>query len=122
MGSIKVKRVYEPASEGDGYRILVDGMWPRGLTKEAARIDLWLKGIAPSAELRKWFSHDANKFPEFKARYYAELQKNGGLVGIILDKVREVGNVTLLYAARGEEYNNAAVLQSYLLSREQALV
>lgn len=107
--TIDIKRVYNEARESDGFRILVDRLWPRGLNKERANVDLWLKDIAPSEELRKWFSHDPAKWDEFKQRYFQELDHKKELVSIIIQKVRE-GKVTLLYAAKEEKFNNGMAL------------
>jgi len=107
--AIEIKRVYNEARESDGFRILVDRLWPRGLNKERANVDLWLKDIAPSEELRKWFSHDPAKWDEFKQRYFQELDHKKELVSIIIQKVRE-GKVTLLYAAKEEKFNNGMAL------------
>ena len=112
---IKLKRVYEEPEKLDGTRILVDRLWPRGLTKEKAQIDLWLKEVAPSTELRKWFAHDPAKWLEFKTRYRAELQRNREQVEL-LKQVVTGGPTTLLYSARDTEHNEAVVLQQ-LLSR-----
>ncbi len=106
---LKAKRVYDPPDEADGYRVLVDRLWPRGLTKEKAAVHLWLKDIAPSTELRKWFSHDPDKWPEFKKRYLAELQKNHEAVHQLKDELKK-GPVTLLYAAKDEDHNEVVVL------------
>jgi uncharacterized protein YeaO (DUF488 family) len=113
--TIKLKRVYEDPSKEDGTRILVDRLWPRGLTKEKAHVDLWLKEIAPSNELRKWFAHDPAKWPEFKARYKAELKHNAAQLALLKQAVTR-GPATLLYAARDTEHNEAVVLHD-LLSR-----
>ena len=110
--SISIKRVYEPASRADGKRILVDRIWPRGLTKAEAGVDLWLKEVAPSTELRKWFGHDPEKWAEFQKRYRAELQGNPVLAE--LRALSAQGAVTLLYAARDEAHNEAVVLQKLL--------
>jgi uncharacterized protein YeaO (DUF488 family) len=112
---LKLKQVYEEPSEQDGTRILVDRLWPHGLTKEKARVDLWFKEIAPSNELRKWFAHDPAKWPEFKARYKAELKHNGPLLTILKLAITR-GPTTLLYGAKDTEHNEAIVLQD-LLSR-----
>jgi uncharacterized protein YeaO (DUF488 family) len=112
---IKLKRVYEEPEKLDGTRILVDRLWPRGLTKEKAHIDLWLKEVAPSTELRKWFAHDPAKWPEFKTRYRAELQRNKEQVELLKQAVTR-DPTTLLYGARDTEHNEAVVLQE-LLSR-----
>ena len=110
---IEIKRVYEKPSERDGMRILVDRLWPRGLTKEKAAIDLWLKEIAPTTELRKWFAHDPKKWIEFKKKYLQELKENKEQISIIKERLKQ-GPVTLVYAARDEEYNEAQVLEELL--------
>ena len=112
---MKIKRVYEKPEKDDGIRILVDRLWPRGLTKEKAGIDLWLKDIAPSTELRKWFGHDPVKWKEFRKRYSNELKKNEEQVSLLKDKMKK-GTVTLVYGAKDEEHNEALVLKE-LFSR-----
>ena len=113
---LTIKRVYCVVEKSDGFRILVDRLWPRGLSKEKAKIDLWLKDVAPSNELRKWFAHEPKKWSEFKRRYFKELVDNKSeLVGLICKKAKE-GVVTLLYAAKNEKYNNAVALKEYLES------
>jgi uncharacterized protein YeaO (DUF488 family) len=107
---IKLKRVYDEPSGDDGLRILVERLWPRGLTKERAAVELWLKDIAPSAELRKWFAHDPAKWAEFQRRYRAELRRNKDAVKQLKEKSK-AGTVTFLYAARDEERNSAVVLR-----------
>lgn len=107
---IKIKRVYAEPSAEDGKRILIDRLWPRGLSKEKARVDLWLKDIAPSTELRKWFDHDPDKWEEFKKRYLRELKANSETVQILKDELSK-GKVTLVYGAKDEEHNDAVVLQ-----------
>ena len=109
---IKLKRVYDPA-RSDGYRILVDRLWPRGLTKTEANVDKWLKDIAPSDQLRRWFSHEVTRWPEFKRRYFAELAPKEDLLRPIIDQASE-NPVTLVYAARDPEHNNAVALKEYL--------
>lgn len=111
--NIKIKRAYEEPDEADGFRILVDRLWPRGVTKEKAKLDLWLKEIAPSTELRKWFGHDPDKWSGFRGRYETELRHNDELIKTIIDKAKE-GTVTLIYGARDEEHNEALVLKQYL--------
>ena len=113
---IQLKRVYEKPSRRDGYRILVDRLWPRGLTKERAAVDLWLKTVAPSTELRKWFGHDPEKWSEFQRRYRAELKANAGELEPILKAARR-GRVTLVYSSHDQEHNNAVVLKAYVESR-----
>jgi uncharacterized protein YeaO (DUF488 family) len=110
---VKIKRVYEEPSKEDGTRILVDRLWPRGLTKEKAAIDLWLKEIAPSIELRKWFSHDPKKWNEFRKKYLQELKDNGEQVSILKERLKK-GTVTLVYGAKDEEHNEAHVLEELL--------
>lgn len=110
---VRIKRVYEDPSSEDGKRILIDRLWPRGLTKEKARVDLWLKDIAPSAGLREWFGHDPAKWPEFQKRYQKELEANEETVAQLRNELK-AGVVTLVYGARDEAHNDAAVLKSYL--------
>jgi uncharacterized protein YeaO (DUF488 family) len=110
---IDTKRVYEPPDKEDGIRILVDRLWPRGLTKEKAKVDLWLKEIAPSTELRKWFGHDPDKWKEFRKRYADELKKNKEQVLLLKEQITK-GKVTLLYGAKDEEHNEALVLKDWL--------
>ena len=112
--SIELKRVYDPASESDGYRILVDRLWPRGLTEESARVDLWLRRIAPTTELRKWYSHDVEKWPEFQKRYESELAAHGELLDLILDIERHREIVTILFGAKDVEHNEANVVLTVL--------
>ena len=109
---IKIKRVYDKPDENDGFRILVDRLWPRGLSKNRAKIDLWLKEIAPSHELRKWFAHDPQKWGEFKKKYFKQLDGQKELLSLILEKAKQ-GEVTLLFGSREERYNNAAALKGY---------
>ena len=109
----KLKRVYEPPSPDDGARILVDRLWPRGLTKEKAALDLWMKEIAPSTELRKWFDHDPAKWTGFQARYAKELEARPELADELRGEAHQ-GTVTLLYAARDEVHNEAVVLKAFL--------
>jgi uncharacterized protein YeaO (DUF488 family) len=116
MIQLKLKRVYEKPSRDDGFRILVDRLWPRGLTKERAAVDLWLKDVAPSTELRKWFVHDPAKWREFHIRYRRELAAKKDAVKLLVDKSRE-NAVTLLYAARDEEHNEAQVLKGMLVEK-----
>jgi uncharacterized protein YeaO (DUF488 family) len=112
---LKIKRIYEAPTEEDGTRILVDRLWPRGLTKEKAHIDLWLKDIAPSTELRKWFAHDPAKWSEFKIRYHAELKRNSEQIAHLKEAMAK-GPVTLLYGAKDEKHNEAVILQKLLSS------
>ncbi|QZO10946.1 DUF488 domain-containing protein [Enterococcus raffinosus] len=116
---LQIKRAYLPASSSDGYRVLVDRLWPRGKSKETEKIDLWLKEIAPSPELRKWFNHEADKYAEFTVRYREELQT--GSPKEALEKLKQVlkdhETVTLVYGAKNETQNNAQVLYD-LLAKE----
>jgi len=114
--NIKTKRVYEQPDKKDGERILVDRLWPRGLTKEKASVDLWLKEIAPSTELRKWFAHDPAKWKSFRGRYETEIRHNDDLVKVLEDKAKG-GTVTLVYGARDENHNEALVLKQFLEKR-----
>jgi uncharacterized protein YeaO (DUF488 family) len=110
---VKIKRAYEPAARADGRRILVDGLWPRGIAKAKLRIDDWVKEVAPSARLRKWFGHDPRKWPEFRRRYWRELDAHPDAWRPIRSAARK-GTVTLVYGARDAEHNNAVALQEYL--------
>ena len=110
--TIFMKRAYEPSAKTDGMRILIDRLWPRGVTKAKAGIDLWLKELAPSTELRKWFGHDPQKWPEFQKKYRAELKGNPALQE--LRKHCRDGDVTLVYSARDELHNDAVVLKQVL--------
>lgn len=118
MGGIDIKRVYEPPAAGDGQRILVDRIWPRGVSKDSAHLTDWLRDIAPSSTLRKWFGHDPAKFQEFATRYRHELDANGEAVGKLLSYTAH-GDVTLLYGAHDEANNQAVVLRDYLKQRKR---
>ena len=109
----QIKRIYEAATKGDGYRVLVDRLWPRGVSKEKAALDMWLKDVAPSPELREWFGHKPERFAEFSARYETELQSNPA-VAELRQIIKDNKNVTLLYAAHDPAINHAAVLLNYL--------
>jgi len=110
---IKLKRAYEKHARADGERILVERLWPRGLTKLQAKIDLWLKDVAPSTELRRWFGHDPKKWDEFRQRYQEELKQKDEPINVLKRKAKE-GTITLIYAARDEDHNGALVLQQFL--------
>lgn len=110
---VHIKRIYEAPSLDDGYRILIDRLWPRGVSKESAALDLWLKEIAPTPELRTWFGHAPERFEEFKARYEIELEQNPALT-LLRDLIKQHKNVTLLYAAHDPQINHAVVLRDYL--------
>ena len=114
--NIRLKRAYEPANPADGTRILVDRLWPRGISKERAAIDQWMKDIAPSTELREWFGHDPSRWSEFRFRYATELRQRAGLLGELRSLARR-GPITLVYSARDELHNDAVVLRSALLGR-----
>jgi uncharacterized protein YeaO (DUF488 family) len=114
--SIKIKRIYEAASSDDGFRILVDRLWPRGIAKEKARVDLWLKDIAPSTELRTWFGHDPAKWDEFQKRYAQELRQKHHIFEELRQIIKEKKTITLLFAASDENHNNAVVLRTFLAS------
>ena len=119
---IEIERIYNNplGNNNDGsnnnFRVLIDRLWPRGLSKDKVKIDLWLKDIAPTTSLRKWFSHDEGKWDEFKIRYFKELDEhsNSESINKILDKVNEEGSITLLYGAKDERFNNAVALKEYL--------
>lgn len=113
---LKIKRVYEAAAKSDGTRFLVERLWPRGMKKEALKMDAWLKNVAPSADLRNWFAHDPPKWVEFQKRYQAELRANSAEWQVILEAVKK-GDVTLLYSSHDTEYNNALALKSFLEKR-----
>jgi uncharacterized protein YeaO (DUF488 family) len=117
---IRVKRVYDPPDPRDGARILVDRLWPRGIRKEEAKLTLWLKDLAPSDELRRWFGHDPARFAEFSRRYRAELSASNDAARRVEDLIK-AGPVTLLYAAHDAEHNNARVLADYLKTWAAAL-
>ena len=110
---INLKRAYEPASNEDGLRILVERLWPRGVTKQKAQIDLWLKVLAPSPELRQWYSHDPTKWPQFRKRYRAELKGHDDVLALLKYAIED-RNVTFIYAASDEERNSAVVLKEFL--------
>lgn len=118
MGTLHIKRAYEPAEKTDGTRILVDRLWPRGLSKKEAHIDQWMKEVAPSVPLRKWFGHDPKKWHEFQVRYLHELKQNPAI-----DKLEDVLHkdkvITLLYAAKDAEHNHALVLLHYLKEKSK---
>lgn len=114
MGTLRIKRVYDPADDADGYRVLVDRLWPRGVSRQRAALDEWLKDVAPSPALRTWWDHDPARLDEFARRYRAELDRSPAV-----DELRRLraahDPVTLLYAAHDERVNHAAVLRDYLL-------
>lgn len=111
---IRLKRVYDKPDEEDGFRILVERLWPRGMKKERAKIDLWMHDLGASTELRKWFGHDPEKWEEFQEKYFLELLKSPKVLRQLMDLIREKSVVTFLYAAHDEEHNNAVALKRYL--------
>jgi len=113
MGRIRVKRVYEPPAPEDGKRFLVERLWPRGFKKEELALDGWLRDVAPSDELRRWFRHDPQKWEEFQRRYFAELEAKPEVWRPLLETAR-AADVTLLYSARDEAHNNAVALKAFL--------
>ncbi|MCP9449810.1 MAG: DUF488 domain-containing protein [Nitrospira sp.] len=112
---VSIKRIYEPPAKSDGFRVLVDRLWPRGLSKETAHIDLWLCEIGPSTALRKWFNHDPARWAEFCRRYQAELKEKEDLLALLV-KEAQTKPITLLYSAKDERHNQAVALQSFLLT------
>lgn len=110
---IQLKRVYDPAAKNDGTRFLVERLWPRGLKKDAVQVEAWLKDVAPSTELRQWFSHDPAKWPEFRRRYFAELKAHPQAWQPLLATARR-GRVTLVYSSHDTEHNNAVALKEFL--------
>lgn len=118
LDNIRIKRAYEPKEEGDGYRVLVDRLWPRGISKERLGLDAWVKEIAPSDELRKWFNHDPSLFAEFQKRFRAELKRKEAREALAeLVNRASAGTITLIYAAKDEGHNNAIVLRSMIANR-----
>ena len=112
---IRLKRAYERPATNDGMRVLVDRIWPRGVSKEDARVDMWLKQIAPSRQLRKWFGHDPEKWSEFRKKYFEELQQKDDELSPLREKLKN-GRVTLVYGSKEQRYNNAVALKEYLQS------
>lgn len=110
---VLVKRIYAPAAKSDGFRVLVDRLWPRGISKEAAKLDLWLPDLGPSTALRQWFNHDPARWEEFQRRYHAELKDKKELVAELKGQAQK-GTVTLLYSAKDEQHNQAIALRSFL--------
>ena len=115
-GLVRLKRAYEPPADSDGARVLVDRLWPRGVSKAEAKLDLWLKEIAPSTELRKWFGHDPARWSEFQRRYRGELKQRPDEIAE-LQRLAERGPVTLIYSAHDERHNDAVVLRDFLLTQ-----
>lgn len=113
---IQLKRIYDAPKKSDGYRVLVDRLWPRGISKEKAKVDIWLKDIAPSNELRKWFNHDPLKWAEFQKRYKKEIQTNKEIVAQLKDVLSKNKTVTLLFSASDTEHNNAVALAKMIES------
>ncbi len=117
---IVVKRAYEPVAKSDGFRVLVDRLWPRGLSKSDAKLDLWLPDLGPSTALRKWFGHDPARWGEFQRRYHAELKEKKALLATIKEQAR-THQVTLLYSAKDEQHNQAVALRSFLAKQKGAV-
>lgn len=115
---ISLKRVYDPPAASDGFRILAERLWPRGVKKETLKLDAWMREVAPGTELRKWFSHDPAKWDAFKTRYYAELDANPDAWAGILDQAKK-SKVTLLFSSKDAEHNNVVALREYLLVRRK---
>ncbi|MHC5226760.1 DUF488 domain-containing protein [Enterococcus sp. LJL99] len=115
---IQIKRAYEPQEVSDGYRVLVDRLWPRGESKVKEQLDCWLKEIAPSDELRKWFGHEPEKFPEFRKKYIEELKNNQEAISQLMKIVATHKIVTLVYAAKNQQDNNAVVLKEFMETQE----
>ncbi|AUW46203.1 DUF488 domain-containing protein [Rhizobium leguminosarum] len=111
--ALRIKRIYDPEDDKDGMRILVDRLWPRGLSKQDAAVDIWLKDIAPSPALRRWFGHDPAKWTEFQRRYRDELEKNPSVVEELKRQIQQA-DTTLLYAAKDVDHNHAIVLQRFV--------
>ncbi len=117
QGTFRIKRIYEPAEPTDGYRVLIDRLWPRGVSKDQADLGQWLRDVAPSTELRKWFHHDPTRMAEFTGRYRAELDANPAAVQVLLRLADEYPVVTLLYSAHDPKDNQAVVLRAYLTEK-----
>lgn len=115
---IRVKRAYDRPARSDGYRVLVDRIWPRGIAKDDLAIDTWLKDVAPSSGLRKWFGHDPERWERFKERYAGELDERSGIVEELLSRARS-GRITLVFGAKDTEHNNAVALKDYLEHRRE---
>lgn len=116
MVTVKIKRIYEPLADDDGYRILVDRLWPRGVKKETADIDLWMKEVTPSTELRTWFGHDPQKWAEFSRKYRTELKEEKASVEKLVALAKKYKTVSLLYAAKDQQHTHALVLQRFIKS------
>ncbi len=114
---IEIKRVYEKPAKADGWRVLVDRLWPRGMKKETARVDVWMKDVAPSTALRKWFGHEPEKWSEFQKRYRRELERKTELLAELKKMAKEHGTLTLLYGAKDEEHNDAVALADVLKAK-----
>jgi uncharacterized protein YeaO (DUF488 family) len=111
---LKIKRIYDSPEDGDGFRVLVDRIWPRGISKTRAHLDLWMRDIAPSDALRKWFGHDPERWSEFVKKYHRELKRNAEIVQQIRALEKENGTLTLLYSAHDEAFNQAVALRQFL--------
>lgn len=118
---INIKRSYLPPEEGDGLRILVDKLWPRGVSKKDLKLDSWMKEIAPSSELRKWFAHDPERWDEFKSKYLGELEDKKELIDHLKIMEKFNGTLTLIYSAKDEKHNNAVVLRELLIKKPRVV-
>ena len=116
MKRVQIKRMYEPPETSDGFRVLVDRVWPRGMKKETAAIDVWMKEVAPSTDLRKWFNHEPGKWAAFSKAYKAELKKSP-VINELMDYIKKYKTITLLYSAKDEQHNQAVVLQQFINER-----
>lgn len=116
---VKIKRVYEEVDAGDGLRVLVDRLWPRGLGKEQAKIDLWVKDVAPDNDLRKWFAHKTQRWPEFKKRYLLELKDKKNVLENLKNLEEKHGRITLLFGAKNDKQNNAVILREALVKMKR---
>ena len=116
---VRLKRAYEPGAASDGFRVLIDRLWPRGVSREQAHLDEWARELAPSRELRQWFAHDPTRFAEFRRRYTMELEAQGTKLRALRERARK-GTLTLVYAARDTEHNDAVVLADLLRSEEDS--
>ncbi len=114
--AIQLKRAYDKPQKSDGFRVLIDRMWPRGIRKEDLRLDEWLRSLAPSTELRQWFGHDPEKWEEFRRRYFRELDTHPEEIKLLREKMRE-GPLTIIFGSREERFNNATALKEYLENR-----
>ena len=116
--AIQLKRAYDKPEKADGFRVLIDRIWPRGVRKEDLKLDLWLRSLAPSTELRQWFGHDPEKWDQFRERYFRELDAHPDEIGLLCEKMRQ-GSFTIVFGSREERFNNATALKEYLEDRRK---